>query len=131
MPLAPRLTASGHLTYAYGQQPSADQPMRRIPPLNGLLSLRWESPWRAWLEGRLRVAGAQRRLAPGDLADHRIPKGGTDGWAVLDLHGGRPLGAGLRLTAGIANVFDAAYRVHGSGIDGVGRSAWLAARIAF
>jgi len=129
--LAASLRLSGHLTYTHGHQPSTGQPMRRIPPLNGLAALRWDGPSRLWLEGQVRVAGAQHRLAPGDIADHRIPPGGTPGWTVFDLHGGRRFGSRLALHAALVNIFDEAYRVHGSGIDGAGRSAWLAARWEF
>ena len=129
--LAPWLRAAGHLTYTFGYQAATGEPMRRIPPLNGLLSLRWDGPSRFWLEGQARLAGAQRRLAPGDVADHRIPAGGTPGWSVIDVHAGRRFGSNLQITAGLANLFDEAYRVHGSGIDGVGRSAWVATRVGF
>ena len=125
------LRARGHLTYTHGQQGSTDQPMRRIPPLNGLAALRWDGPSRLWLEGQGRFAGAQRRLAPGDISDHRIAPGGTPGWAVFDLHGGRPFGSRLTLHGALANIFDEGYRVHGSGIDGPGRSAWMGARVEF
>jgi outer membrane receptor protein involved in Fe transport len=128
---AASLRATGHLTYTHGQQASTGQPMRRIPPLNGLAALRWDGPSRLWLEGQARLAGAQRRLASGDIADHRIPPGGTPGWTVIDLYGGRRFGSRLSLHAAVVNIFDEAYRIHGSGIDGAGRSAWLAARWDF
>ena len=35
----------------------------------------------------------------------------------------------LVVQAGIKNFFDKAYRMHGSGVDGIGRSFWIAARI--
>ena len=129
--LTSSLRAAGHFTYTHGHQPSTGQPMRRIPPLNGLVSLRWQESSRGWLEGQLRFAGAQRRLAPGDVSDHRIAPGGTPGWAVFDVHAGRRLGSHLTLSGGLANLFDEAYRVHGSGVDGVGRSAWIATRVGF
>lgn len=129
--LVPSLRASGHLSYTHGHQPVTDQPMRRIPPLNGLLSLRWDGRSQTWLEGRVRMAAAQRRLAPGDLSDHRIPPGGTPGWRVLGVQGGRRLASRLHLSVGIENLLNEAYRVHGSGIDGYGRSAWVATRVEF
>jgi outer membrane receptor protein involved in Fe transport len=79
----------------------------------------------------LRFAGAQRRLAPGDVADHRIAPGGTPGWAVVNVHAGRAFGARFRLTAAAVNLFDKAYRIHGSGIDEYGRSAWVGTQVSF
>ncbi|HSK11226.1 MAG TPA: TonB-dependent receptor, partial [Vicinamibacterales bacterium] len=125
------LRAAGWVSYTYGHQPSIDQPMRRIPPANGLLSLRWDAPGSTWVEGQWRVAGAQRRLAAGDIADHRIGPDGTDGWHTLDLYAGRRFGARLRLSVGLVNLLDEAYRIHGSGIDAVGRSAWVATGVSF
>jgi outer membrane receptor protein involved in Fe transport len=129
--VSPSVTAGGHASYTYGEQPSTGQPMRRIPPLNGLASLRWTSRSASWVEASLRFAGAQRRLAPGDVADHRIAPGGTPGWAVVNVHAGRAFGARFRLTAAAVNLFDKAYRIHGSGIDEYGRSAWVGTQVSF
>ncbi|RPJ83413.1 MAG: TonB-dependent receptor [Acidobacteria bacterium] len=125
------LRAAAHVSYAYGHQPSVDQPMRRIPPLNGMASLRWSGLHGTWVEGRLRAAGAQRRLAPGDVADHRIPAGGKPGWQVFDIYAGHAFGPRFSVTLGLVNLLDEAYRVHGSGIDGYGRSGWVATRVGF
>jgi outer membrane receptor protein involved in Fe transport len=65
------------------------------------------------------------RLAGGDLDDHRIPPGGTPGWWVVDLFVGKTLSRHVTVSAGLLNLFNEAYRTHGSGIDGYGRSAWL------
>lgn len=125
------LTLVGFAASTYGQQVSLNVPMRRIPPLNGLAGARYRWANGLWVEGSLRAAGAQTRLAPGDIADHRIPPGGTPGWAVVDVLAGTRLGRGLLLSGGIANLFNEAYRIHGSGIDGPGRNAWLSARVEF
>ena len=126
-----RLSLLGFLASTYGQQITADVPMRRIPPLNGLAGARYRWSSGIWLEGTLRAAGAQTRLAPGDMADHRIPPGGTPGWAVANVVAGARIGGRLLLSGGLANVFNEAYRVHGSGIDGPGRNAWLSLRVEF
>ncbi|MCU0248963.1 MAG: TonB-dependent receptor [Vicinamibacterales bacterium] len=125
------LTVRGFVASTYGQQVTVDAPMRRIPPVNGLLGARYRWNRGVWIEGTLRAAGAQTRLAPGDIADHRIPPGGTPGWSVVNLTAGMRVGQGLLLSAGLANLFDEAYRIHGSGIDGPGRHAWLSARFEF
>ena len=42
-------TALGNVTYTYGQNTSAKEPFRRIPPAHGLIAPRWQvlSCWRA------------------------------------------------------------------------------------
>ncbi len=125
------LTLRGFVASTYGQQVTVDAPMRRIPPINGLVGARYRWDRGVWLDAALRTAGAQTRLAPGDMADHRIPPGGTPGWTVVNVTAGTRVGRGLHLSAGIANIFNEAYRTHGSGIDGPGRNAWLSARFEF
>jgi outer membrane receptor protein involved in Fe transport len=125
-----RLTIFGHASYAFGHQPTLDQPMRRIPPLNGLLAARWTTGADGlWIEGRVRAASAQTRLSAGDLSDHRINPAGTPGWIVASIGAGRPLGSKVEIVGAIENLFNEAYRIHGSGIDGVGRSAWVGLRV--
>ncbi len=118
-------TLFGHVAYAFGQNTTADEPMRRIPPLNGLLGLRYDGAGGWWLQASLQAAGLQDRLASGDRDDYRIPPGGTPGWQVVDVFAGAPIGRRFTLSFGALNLLDQAYRTHGSGIDGYGRSAWV------
>jgi outer membrane receptor protein involved in Fe transport len=120
-----------HVTYTYGKQHASGEPMRRIPPLHGALGARVAISPRVSLDAMLRAAGRQDRLAPGDLSDHRIAKGGTPGWALFDVSAAARLWKGLDVSAGVHNAFDEAYRVHGSGIDGSGRALWVATRARF
>jgi hemoglobin/transferrin/lactoferrin receptor protein len=129
--IAARLGVVGNLTYTYGQQETTGQPMRRIPPLNGLVGGRWLSSSQVWAEGSVRFAAKQDRLASGDLDDHRIPSGGTPGWIVVNASAGFPLLDSLDLVGGFYNIFDEAYRIHGSGIDGYGRSVWVGTHLRF
>jgi len=119
------LAAFGSVIYTYGQKTSTDEPMRRIPPLNGQIGLRFSSEQPLWGEARLLLATKQDRLAAGDRDDHRIPKGGTPGWTVFNLTGGYTLFTRLDVMLGMLNLFNEAYRFHGSGVDGYGRSLWL------
>lgn len=102
--------------------------MRRVPPLNGQLSVRWRHR-RADAELRWRAAAHQNRLAPGDRDDHRIAPGGTPEWHVVDIRGGYAFTPALQALARVGNVFDRAYRIHGSGIDGMGRHLSLSLRV--
>jgi outer membrane receptor protein involved in Fe transport len=104
--------------------------MRRIPPLYGRLGFRFEDRSGLWSEAEWRFATQQDRLSGGDVADHRIPPGGTPGWNVIDLRLGYDFPR-LTLNGGIQNLFNEAYRIHGSGVDGYGRSGWIGARLRF
>lgn len=119
----------GNIIYTYGQNTDKDEPMRRIPPLNGRLAMNYH---RNRLNSQLEwlYAGQQDRLAGGDLSDHRIAAGGTPAWNVINLRLGYGFRIGnhyefLTLNGGISNIFDEAYRIHGSGVDGMGRAAWI------
>jgi hemoglobin/transferrin/lactoferrin receptor protein len=111
-------------TYTYGQNKTANEPFRRIPPMNGRLSLTYQPVTGWWARAELLVAGAQTRLAQGDKDDNRITKGGTPAWQIINLNGGYRWRS-LTLSAELQNLTNEAYRTHGSGVDGVGRSAWL------
>jgi hemoglobin/transferrin/lactoferrin receptor protein len=125
------LTAFGNLAYTLGQMVTAAEPLRRIPPLNGLAGLRWSGAGRLTLDARLRFATRQNRLAAGDRADHRIDPNGTAGWAVFGARAVYAWRPNVRLVGALENAFDEAYRVHGSGIDGYGRHAWVSAQVSF
>jgi iron complex outermembrane receptor protein/hemoglobin/transferrin/lactoferrin receptor protein len=127
-------TARATLAYAYGSAPNPQArpedpalpyaervPISRIPPLNGTLEARWGGLLGFYAGAGLRWALLQDRLAPTDHSDARIPEGGTPGFAVLDLRAGYRLRRELVLTAALENVTDAAYRYHGSSVNGPGR----------
>lgn len=127
--LATNWLAYGGLTYTYGQNKTANEPFRRIPPLNGRFGLTYQSAgW--WLRAEALLAGGQTRLAQGDKDDNRIAKGGTPAWQVVTLNGGYRWKT-VTLSAELQNLTNEAYRLHGSGVDGVGRSAWLSVLASF
>lgn len=121
--LIPRLDLNGGVSYTYGQNITGDEPLRRIPPFNGKLGAVYTVK-KFFVSGELLFAGKQDRLAAGDKSDNRIPEGGTPGWEVVNLFAGYNLQY-IRLKAGFENIFNKDYRTHGSGINGLGRSAWL------
>ncbi|MBM3293637.1 MAG: TonB-dependent receptor [Candidatus Aminicenantes bacterium] len=125
--IGPRWRAVMHLTYTFGHNTDDDEPMRRIPPFNGRARLEYDPGPGFRIAAEWIFAAKQSRLSAGDIADHRIPEGGTPGWQVINLliqwRPGR-----FQWTAGLQNVFDEAYRTHGSGIDGPGRCLWTALR---
>ncbi len=111
------------ITWLYGKDLENDEPMRRIPPLNGKLALRY-SKSRLFAEAEFLFASKQDRLSSGDIDDHRIPDGGTPGWSIVNLKAGYSWNK-ISLHTGLQNIFNQAYRIHGSGVDGFGRSVWM------
>jgi len=107
-------------TSLYGQSVTKKEPLRRIPPFNGQIGIQYrKDKYRVGLISD--IAAAQRRLAQGDKDDNRIQAGGTTGYKVLNFYGGidhRKFGLNMYLN----NIFNADYRTHGSGINGIGRS---------
>jgi len=97
-------------------------PLSRVPPLNGTVELIWRHAIGLTIGADLRWATRQDRLALADLSDARIPRGGTPGFAVFDLRAACRLDRRLLVSLALENVFDQAYRYHGSSVNGPGRS---------
>jgi outer membrane receptor protein involved in Fe transport len=116
-------TVDGALTYTYGQNRTRTEPLRRIPPMFGRVGVGFQpKQWNTSAE--LCWAGEQDRLAAGDKSDNRIPKGGTPGWWVVNVHAAYMWKMiSLRLSG--LNLFNEDYRTHGSGVNAVGRSVWV------
>jgi len=102
--------------------------MRRIPPLNGRLGLRSNFSQHIFIMADWVFASEQRRLSSGDMADDRIATGGTNGWNIVNIYSGYDHKT-FSVNASLQNLFNTAYRIHGSGIDGVGRSFWISLKI--
>jgi hemoglobin/transferrin/lactoferrin receptor protein len=119
-----------HLTYTYGQNKSAKEPLRRIPPLFGKTGFRHRPFNRFYYEFEILFAGNQNRLAAGDKSDHRINPNGTPGWVTIQFRAGYNW-RWLSVQSGIENLFDQSYRMHGSGIDGYGRTGWIRIACSF
>ncbi len=116
-------TFNGHLTYTYGQNITKNEPVRRIPPLFGRFSTSYRYKY-FWVNVEFLAALKQTRLGQGDIADNRIPDGGTPGWEVLNFHTGYTFRF-VSVNLSLQNIFNEDYRYHGSGVNGYGRSAFL------
>ncbi|MBZ4417069.1 TonB-dependent siderophore receptor [Myxococcus sp. RHSTA-1-4] len=128
------LTAQAGVAWTWGEGPNlADPPanpdvpysprvpLSRVPPLNGTVELLWAHPSGLSASTGLRWALAQERLAIADRSDARIPLGGTPGYAVLEVRAAWRLDTRWVVAAVLENVTDAAYRSHGSSVNGPGR----------
>ena len=122
---------NANLAYTRGEQEiagSGTEPADRIPPLSGYLSVEFVPESDFGFEAWASISAAQDRLSARDVGDSRINPQGTPGWTSLGARGTwRPSEAWL-LSLELSNVLDARYRVHGSGIDAVGRNLALSVR---
>ncbi|MDP3278232.1 MAG: TonB-dependent receptor [Deltaproteobacteria bacterium] len=135
--IADKLQINATVSFAWGDAPSPltigapRLPLSRVPPLHGSLDARYAVSAESFVGATLRWAADQTRLAFQDLSDPRIPAGGTPGYATLDLRAGLRFSRQLRVTAVLENLFDTAYRVHGSSINGPGRGVMLQAAVGW
>jgi outer membrane receptor protein involved in Fe transport len=128
------LTADVVVNYLRGEQTDAgdaDVPADRIPPLNGRLAVRYHRVSDFSIESYLMFAGRQDRLSPRDAGDVRINPNGTSGWGTVNVSAVWQVNDALWLSAQIENLFDHRYRLHGSGIDAVGRSLGVGVRMSW
>ena len=111
------------LNYSHGEEELAGDvsPANRVPPLSGQFDLRYLPASNLELRLTLNYADRQDRLAPSDVRDSRIDPDGTPGWSTSDFQLRWWNIHGTEISAGVRNLFDEAYREHGSGIDGAGR----------
>ncbi len=128
------LSAFGNITYTYGENITKQEPMRRIPPLFGRVGLRYQHTSGLWFKAEWAAAGVQDRLAAGDKSDVRIAVRLEDGvmpsWNILNLYAGYTWKY-ISVNVTGQNLFDQAYRVYASGIDGYGRSMGASLKIRF
>jgi hemoglobin/transferrin/lactoferrin receptor protein len=95
------------------------EPLSRLMPPTGHVGLRWNQPNnKLWVETVFTVAGEADPLSTRDQADtQRIPPGGTPGYFTVDLRGGYKVTEGLEIWAGLENLTNEDYRIHGSGVN--------------
>lgn len=121
----------GTYSWIHGTNLTKDEPMRRIPPMSGSLTLRYQPAERYWVEAYGLFAGRQDRLSEKDRDDARIPEKGTPGYAVFGLSGGVRIVKGLEAILVAENIGDKTYKTHGSGIFGPGTNMMLGVRYTF
>ncbi len=119
----PAFKTYGMITYLFGENISKNEPMRRIPPLNGRIGIEFKKKT-IFIRPEFLFASAQTRLAQGDIDDNRIGKNGTAAWHILNIHSGVQFKA-FFINLTLQNLTNTDYRTHGSGINGVGRSVVL------
>lgn len=122
--LGEHFSIGNSISYVLGQNQTQNEPMRRIPPLNGNVSLNYHLA-----KGNIALlwnfADRQDRLSAGDKSDNRMNPDGTAGWGILQLQANYKMTPHIQLGMQGVNLGDVPYRMHGSGIDGMGRSFHL------
>ncbi|MDF1849333.1 MAG: TonB-dependent receptor [Verrucomicrobiales bacterium] len=110
-----------------------DEVLSRLLPLNGFGGVRWENPDdTCWVELTLTVFDRADRLNTRDSRDtQRIPPGGTPGYWLAALRSGVQLNEKTYLTVGVENLFDEAYRAHGSGQNEPGVNGYAGVEITY
>lgn len=138
---APQWTAFGSFAWMYGEvetYPTSAptkkaEPIDRLMPPTGRMGIRWDHPRsRLWAEAACKVAGEADRLSTRDKSDtDRIPPGGTPGYVTFDVRGGWSVCDGLDVWAGLENLTDEDYRIHGSGVNEPGLNLKLGLKWRF
>ncbi len=116
--------------------PSGDKvskPLDRTMPFTAVLGVAYEpveAPW--WVQADVLMAAKADKLSLRDETDvERIPPGGTPGYAVFGVRGGRQIDERTTVGLGLENILDKDYRIHGSGQNEPGRSLVLSWNVAF
>ena len=123
-----------NLAWTWGEQEVSGQgrePADRIPPLNGYVAIDYDAGGNWQAEAWASFAAAQSRLSNRDVRDSRIDPQGTPGWAGLGARISWQPADPWTLVLELSNALDAGYRVHGSGIDAVGRNVTASVRRRF
>lgn len=128
--LNPNLRLFANLSYTYGQNISADEPLTGIPPFNGIFGIHWNES-KYWAEFHARFAAEQTRLPSEDKLDLRIPEGGTPGWYILSLRTGMKISNSFAVKLTITNLLDLNYREHLSGFNASGRNFILGGQFKY
>ncbi|MDT8886945.1 TonB-dependent receptor plug domain-containing protein [Aquirufa regiilacus] len=116
-----RFRIGNSISYVWGQNQTQKEPMRRIPPFNGNVSLNYQRN-KGNVALLLIFADRQVRLSAGDKEDNRMNPIGTPGWGILQLQANYKITPHIQLGMQGVNLGNVPYRMHGSGIDGMGRS---------
>lgn len=139
---APQWEVSGYIAWMDGRTeapktlggPVLNTPNSRQMPLTGSVALRWTADSKKyWVEGRVLAASTEDRITAIDQAAdfQRIPTHGTPGYVVESVHAGWQVNEALSFNAGLENLSDENYRVHGSGQNSPGLNAIFGVKVTW
>ncbi len=123
----PQWQLFGNFSWMYGEvetfptsaMDAEMEPLSRLMPPEGHFGVRWDSKNKKfWARLACTAAGKADELSTRDKADtQRIPPGGTPGYFTVDLNGGWRVNENVELWAGLENLTNEDYRIHGSGVN--------------
>ena len=103
--------------------PRTNDQLSKIPPLNGIFGVHWKPNDKFYADFYTMLANNQDDLSIDDRRDtERIPPGGTPGYVTYNARFGYQVTENVKLGVTLENLSDEAYRIHGSGQNGAGRS---------
>jgi iron complex outermembrane recepter protein len=109
--LRPGFSTTVTAAWVRSQNDADGVPLAQTPPLEGTLSLDYETE--RYFGGLLfRAVARQDRIHTGYGTIYSLDSGESPGFAVLSGYGGYRFGKGLTATAGIDNILDRAYAEH-------------------
>ena len=110
-----------------------ERALSRVQPLTGLIGVRFDEATRKWwAETTVQSAVKADHLSPADVADtQRIPPGGSPDWTIWSIRGGVRVTKDITATIGLENLTNEDYRIHGSGVNSVGRQVVLGVEVRF
>lgn len=114
--------------FTYGQSITKNEPLRRTPPLNGRFGVEYHKT-KFYFRSELLFALKQNRLSQGDKDDNRIGINGTAAWQTFNIYTGYEY-KWLNINISAQNLLNKDYRIHGSGINGMGRSVSMVMRVS-
>jgi hemoglobin/transferrin/lactoferrin receptor protein len=115
-----RFSISSNLTYTFGQSISQQEPLRRIPPFSGSIKLQYTHN-QFFTHIEYIATDTQKRLSAADKSDNRINPNGTPSWQIINIATGFTYKK-INISLSAFNLFNVDYRVHGSGVNGMGRA---------
>ncbi|MFP4053393.1 MAG: TonB-dependent receptor [Phycisphaerae bacterium] len=137
----PQFTVFGDVAWMYGEvdtYPTSApvkrrEPLSRLMPTTGHLGLRWDHPeGHLWAEALVTAACRADELNSRDRGDtQRIPPDGTPSYTVIDLRGGWKVNKNVNVWAGVENLTNRDYRIHGSGVNQPGINMKLGVEVNF
>jgi hemoglobin/transferrin/lactoferrin receptor protein len=126
--LSSNFNISGNLSYTFGQDVYRNQPMRYMPPIHGVVHLKYQSNDKNLTSSlTYQFAGTQSRYAPENPwagLEAEIP---VDAWHILNFSIGYRWKE-LNINGGIRNILNESYQLYGSPISEYNRNLWIGLR---
>jgi len=124
---------SGNLTYTYGRLKSGDVPLDHIPPVFGMVSMKYEIR-KFKGEFYVRYNGWKHLADYSQSGEDNLQQATVEGmpsWFTLNTRAAYQINKNLSFQFGIENILDKHYRNFASGISAPGRNFMIALKASF